>query len=601
MPGLAIIIDRGPKARNENQLNQMLGSMQHEPFYSSGTYSNEQAGLYVGWACHPGSYCDCMPIKNERGDRLLFFYGENHADASDFNRLRSHGNPLKKHDASYVLRLFEEKGYEFLTELNGWFHGVLLDLAKNEIIVFNDRFGMQRLYYHQSGDSMLYASEAKALLKVAPELRSLDARGFGEFLTSGCVLQNRTLFSGLRTLPAASVYMHDLGGLRKKGCYFKAETWENQAPLPEAEFDRKLKEVLPGIMDRYSKASLPVGVSLTGGYDTRLIMAFIDHQSQPMPCYTFGGMYRDCFDVKYARKVAKLCGCSHKALNLGKDFLDAFPKLAEKTVYISDGNLGASNAYELYLNKLARLEAPIRLTGSYGSEVLRGARAFKAVRPSQELIHPDFSGTINEAVTTFDEVGKCHNLTFSVYQQAPWFYYNRLAVEQSQVIVRTPFMDNDLINLMYQAPISGLSGKEVARNLIGQGNPKLVKLATDSGNGSRLWGWVSQFLFQADYCYKSGMPHWLERMHYLAGPFQPEKMIRGVHRFAHYRIWFRNELAPYIKDILLDSRTADRLYLNKPFIETMVRRHLKGDWNYTNEIEKVLTLELMHRLFIDRS
>ncbi len=600
MPGLAIIVDRGPKEKNEQKLNQMLRSMQHEPFYSSGVYVNEKAGFYVGWACHPGSYCDCMPIKNSRGDRLMFFYGENHADASEVNRLRSRGYPVQGQNAAYVLHLFEEKGYDFLKELNGWFHGVILDLTQNEIIVFNDRFGMQRLYYHQSGDSMLYASEAKALLEVKDELRALDPRGVGEFLSCSCVLQNRTLFQGVQTLPAASVYIHDLGSIRKKECYFHQEAWENQDPLPEAEFDRQLREIFPRVIQRYAGGNLPVGISLTGGYDTRLIMAFLDHQAQRMPCYTFGGMYRECFDVKFARKVAKLCGRDHKALNLGKDFLGDFARLAEKTVYISDGHLGAGNAYELYLNGLARKEAPVRLTGSYGSEVMRGARAFKAVRPSAELLDPDFSRSIDDAVVTFDEISKCHNLTFSIYKQAPWFYYNRLAVEQSQVIVRTPYMDKDLVNLIYQTPNSGLAGKELARSLIQFGNPKLASLPTDTGNASPLWGWFSQFLFKADYCYKSGMPQRLERIHYALGPFQPEKLIRGVHRFAHYRIWYRNELASYLRDTLLNTRAASRPFVNKAFIETMVRRHLKGNWNYTDEIEKVLTLELIHRVFIDR-
>lgn len=599
MPGLAVIIDRGPREKNEHALKQMLQTMQHEPFYSSGVYINEKAGLYVGWACHPGSYCDCMPIKNTKGNRLLFFYGENHADASDFNRLRSAGYPLQKHNAAYVLHLFEEKGYEFLKELNGWFHGVLLDLTQNEIIVFNDRFGMQRFYYHQNGDSMWYASEAKALLRVKEELRVLDPRGVGEFLSCSCVLQNRTIFRGVRTMPAASVYIHDLGSIRKKECYFAAEIWENQQPLPEAQFDQQLRELMPRVVGRYAEGALPVGISLTGGYDTRLIMAYIDHQAHPMPCYTFGGMYRECFDVKFARKVAKLCGRDHKALNLGQGFLDQFAPLADKTVYISDGHLGAGNAYELYLNNMARKEAPVRLTGSYGSEVMRGARAFKAVRPSPELLNPDFTKHIDDAVVTFDEISRCRNLTFSIYKQAPWFYYNRLAVEQSQVIVRTPYMDKDLINLIYQAPAAGLAGKELARSLIEHGNPRLASLPTDTGNASPLWGWVSQFLFKADYCYKSGMPNWLERIHHALGPLQPEKFIRGIHRFAHYRVWYREQLASYLKETLLNSRAANRPYINGKFIETMVLRHLQGNWNYTDEIEKVLTLELVHRLFID--
>jgi asparagine synthase (glutamine-hydrolysing) len=146
MPGLAIIINRGPKEENKLRLQQMVNSMKHESFYSTGAYDNENAGVYVGWSCQPGSYCDCMPIRNEKNDLLLFFYGEHHADPEDLQQLRCRGHSLPEDNAAYVLHLFEEQGCDFLKSLNGWFHGALLDLAKQEILIFNDRFGMQRLY-----------------------------------------------------------------------------------------------------------------------------------------------------------------------------------------------------------------------------------------------------------------------------------------------------------------------------------------------------------------------------------------------------------------------------------------------------------------------
>jgi asparagine synthase (glutamine-hydrolysing) len=95
------------------------------------------------------------------------------------------------------------------------------------------------------------------------------------------------------------------------------------------------------------------------------------------------------------------------------------------------------------------------------------------------------------------------------------------------------------------------------------------------------------------------MPQWLEQMHYWLGPFQPEKLFIGLHRFQHFRVWFRKELSSYVKEIVLDPRTATRPYFNKAFLETMVRRHLKGDRNYTNDIELVLTVELMHRVLLE--
>ena len=220
--------------------------------------------------------------------------------------------------------------------------------------------------------------------------------------------------------------------------------------------------------------------------------------------------------------------------------------------------------------------APVRLTGSFGSEVMRGARAFKALPPNNGFIHRDFRTNIDIAIATFNDVTKGNNVSFSVFKHAPWYYYNRLVIEQSQLVVRTPFMDNDFVGLFYRRPNSVTDGRKLATRLMERIAPSLAALPTDTGNCS-FWRqqWI-QFLFKADYCYKSGMPQWLERIHYLLGPFQPEKLIKGTHRFAHFRVWFRNQLAPYVREILLDPRTLRRPFFNRKYIEQMVIAYQRG-------------------------
>ena len=604
MPGLAGIITQNPGEENNNDVRAMLACIQHESFYSSGTYANGDAGVYVGWSCHEGSYCDGMPIKNREGDRLLFFYGENYADQEALNDMGTRGYAVT--DAGYVLSLYEEKGMDFLGELNGWFHGLLLDTRQNQVLLFNDRYGMQRLHVYEDADSLLFASEAKALLAVRSALRTLDPRGVGEILTCGCVLQDRTLFANLSTMPAGSAWTFGHRRLQKKSRYFQAKDWESQSLLEQEEIYDHLEALFGRVMTRHTASTSPIGFSLTGGLDTRLIMAYMAGRETRMPCYTFGGMYRDSFDVKVAREVAAACGFDHEVIPVGEAFMASFPTLAEETVYISDGCLSVCGAYELYLNRLARRIAGVRLTGNYGSEVLRSAGSFKPVHPTMELIHPDFHTYIHDAIHTWDGMTGGRNLSFRVFKQAPWYGYGRLAVEQSQVVMRTPFMDNNLVGLMYRAPEGVRSTDDTVLRLIERAKPSLVGIPTDRGlygrSGLMPSRWVhgfTEFQFKADYCYKSGMPQWMEQLHYLLGPLQPERWLIGRHRFAHFRVWFRRELAANVRDVVLDPGTARRPYVNGSFLETMVNRHIKGDRNYTNEIEKVFTMELVHRLFAD--
>ena len=115
-------------------------------------------------------------------------------------------------------------GYEFLEKLNGWFSGVLVDLREQKLVLFNDRYGVNRIYYHENADGFYFSSEAKALLKILPDTRQLNPRSLGEVLCCEAVLQNRSLFSGISLLPEGSAWVFSWGQPVKKKAYFKQES-----------------------------------------------------------------------------------------------------------------------------------------------------------------------------------------------------------------------------------------------------------------------------------------------------------------------------------------------------------------------------------------
>jgi asparagine synthase (glutamine-hydrolysing) len=612
MPGLVGIIGRGP-INNQIVLDRMLQSIRHEKFYSSGTFADELLGLSVGWAVHPRGFSDCMPIWNPTRTCVLFFHGEHHPDREQVARLAEFADMPIGGDARLVLRLYEQEGLRFLTRLNGCFQGILADLRCQQVFLFNDRLGMQRLYYADVGSSFVFSSEAKALLKICGALRRLDSRSVGEFLTCGCALENRTLFQEISTLPAGSCWTFQVDGSSnladgssKRARYFEAVEWEQQSSLPAKEIYEALPELIRSVVARHMSSGLPIGVSLSGGLDTRLIMAYLDDTNTGVSTYTFSGITRETYDVKIARSVAAACGRSHQVLSLNQEFLRNYPMLSARTVYMSDGGLGAEGAYELFFNQLARQVADIRVTGNYGSEVFRRVRQLGAFPPDRRMLNPDFAPQVDRAVATIAEYDKGHDLSFGVFCQAPWFGYGRLSIEQSQVIVRNPFLDNEFLRYMYRVPLELRNNSDLELHTIHQGNGQLLEIPTDRAERGR-YGKMSSFLdhawtwliFKADYCYKSGMPQWLEQIHYLMRPLTLEKLVMGLHRFHYYRVWFRQELASHVRDILLDPATRARPYFNHAFIEQMVARHIKGDRNYTDQIERVLSLELIHRLLVE--
>jgi asparagine synthase (glutamine-hydrolysing) len=434
-------------------------------------------------------------------------------------------------------------------------------------------------------------------------------KGLGEFLSCNCVLEYRSLFKNIFLLPGASAWEFKPAGSLNKCCYFKPDNWENQPWLEKEFFYEKLRETFAKILPRYFRANQKIGISLTGGLDTRVIMANMEMPPGKYPCYTFGGMYRDCYDVKVARKVAAACHQTHQVLPLDQQFLSDFQKYTEKTIYITDGYFDVSGSYEVYLNSLAREIAPIRMTGNYGGEILRGIEGkLKASPPDEKLFNADFNIHIQNAAETVAGLYKSssHPMTLNLFKEIPLFRNHGFVIEQSQLTPRTPCLDNDLVALMYRAPMGVRDDMELTLRLIADGSPALGAITSDRGFGgnkkfpfSILIEPYYDFLFKAEYAYNYGMPQWLAKIDYVFMFMHFEKLFFGRHKFAHFRLWFRDELADDIKSVLLDEKSLGRSYLNSKGVEEMVQGHTKGNRNYTTEISKLLTVELTQRLLIE--
>jgi asparagine synthase (glutamine-hydrolysing) len=596
MPGLVGIFTKKSRESAELELRRMVASMQHESWYVSGTWIDEALGLYLGWVERSEQCTRNTHTQEENGDLILAFSGE------EFSACEESGDVERQ---SYLLRLAEEDP-SFPKSLNGRFHGVVIDKKSGTATLFNDRYGMHRVYFHETGEAFYFAAEAKAILAVQPKLRSVDPQGLAEFVSCGCVLENRTIFKGIRILPPASAWIIRNSVVEKKGSYFDPQEWEGQTSLQPTSYYEQLRGVFSGNMPRYFGGPERIGVSLTGGLDSRMIMAWHKAVPNSLPCYSFGGMYSESQDVAVARRVAKMCGQKHEVITVGEDFLGQFPRYAERTVFLTDGCVEVKHAPDLYVNERAAKIAPVRMTGNYGGEVLRSVRAFKPVDPVQGLFDPSFSSHLKRAKEKYRSLVQVHPLSFAVFCQAPWHHYGLLSLEQSQLTLRSPYLDNEFVRTVFRAPQETLKNDEISLRLIGDGDPALRRLRTDRGIGGDLPYWAAalqraylEFTFKAEYAYDYGMPQAAVRVDHALSSFHLERMFLGRHKFYHYRAWYRDVLGNFVREILLDRRAISRPYLQRNAVESMIKDHLGGRRNCTTAIHKILTLEYIHRLFID--
>ena len=599
MPGIAGIISRKPVADAARLAEAMTAVMRHEDFYRTGTLADAELGVCAGWVALEDSFASGQVFQNEQKDVSLILCGECFADAATKNRLRINGHVLSETGGDWLVHFYEEQGELFFEKLNGLFSGLLLDRRRRKIFLFNDRYGVERIYWHETPEAFYFASEAKALLRVLPDLRGFDPEGVAQFLGAGCPFGGRTLFRGVQLLPGGACWTFENGGVRK-ATYFSPATWEALPKLSDADYEAQFRTTFQRILPRYFESGAKVGIALTGGLDTRMLMAGQPHDRDREICYTFTGPADRTMDDRVAARVAAACGLEHQLLRLQPDFFGGFAEHADRTVLVTDGSSGIMGAHEIYFHRQARPLAPLRLTGNYGSEIFRGVSTFKPLNLAPEMIAPGFLAAVNAAAGQLAATPK-NDHTFAAFQEVPLSLSGNLAAGRSQIAFRTPYLDNELVPLAYQCPDALQKSARPAMRLVKACSPALDRIPTDRGVISDRSGPAvffrrafAEVTFKLDYCSNAGLPRRLGLFNPIFKPVVKALSIAGMHKFLKYSTWFRAPLAPFVVERMAAAKTMSDGFLNGEALDRLWRAHLAGG-DFPSEINAALTLESVER------
>jgi asparagine synthase (glutamine-hydrolysing) len=605
VPGIFGVIELTPgrSEARESELvqigRQMRAAMRYEPHFASLAISYPAARAYIGrvalsdgiWNSHIEKVAQTGPVVLTTGDILT-------------SAESTLGTPafVSGDVAEQLANRFAETGHEGLADLPGIHAGLIVDGGTGRCLLFNDKYGRERLFVHIGHSRLLFSSEAKAILAVVPETRAFDRRGLAEFLSCGCTLGTSSLFRRIEVLEAATALTVEGSSIRRER-YFESRVLEQLTPASDNEFLEAFPAALNAAVNGYADHGPSVAVSLTGGLDSRMVMASLDRGRRTVPTYTFGSMYRTTADVSIAKQVAECCGQPHDVIELGTTFLNAFGAHLESAVYISDAYLGLSAAAELYVNRAARSVAPARMTGNWGGELMRGVRAFKWVEPkggflSTELFH--------EMHACRDELARApqHPISAALFQQAPMQGYGRNAIERSQLVMRHPFLADDVVRWLYRSPAKRREADDTAFAVIGR-RPELLGIPTDrgliAGQRSRMRKATREALVKAEYLTSHGAPSWLSRVSARLPDALLETRFLGVDKFQHFRYWTRRDLAPFVRDTLSAAKHGDLgRWFEMSRVSSMAADHVSGRANYMDEIDKLLTLAVAQKtLFVE--
>jgi asparagine synthase (glutamine-hydrolysing) len=340
-------------------------------------------------------------------------------------------------------------------------------------------------------------------------------------------------------------------------------------------------------------------------------MAYTRPAPESIPCFTFGDEYNASHDVRVARKIAKACGQKYEPIYLGKKYLDTYPERLQEGIYITDGLANATNVDGLYLNRLVREYGITKVTGKFGSQVFGSISALRDRSPTEGLVEHDFTPMLADAAKRFDFLCGGNDLSNIIFKEIPWYWSGYTVAELCHVTVRSPFLDNELIALRYRAPQYYISSRKFHFNAIYSKAPDLAVFRTDMGEyGANTpmhllpKKWLIYLSNMASKAYNwdrmpYGLHHIVPRFDGILSLLGIDKPLRNITFFRHYRIWFRQELADFIQDVLLDPKTLGRAYWNSKILQKIVLDHIAGRRNNLAEIRKVLTLEMIERSLVE--
>ena len=216
-----------------------------------------------------------QPMVLDDGRCVIAFNGEIYNFRQLRRALEAAGRRFRtESDTEVVLQLYDRDGPAMVERLRGMFALAIWDAPRRGLLLARDGFGIKPLYYADTGGTLRFASQVKALLAGGGVDTAPSPAGRAGFFVWGCVPEPWTLFEHIRCLPAGSTMWVDKGGPRPPACYFDVGAeLARAAEAPRACTHEQLRAAVVDTVRHHLVADVPVGAFLSAGLDSATVVA----------------------------------------------------------------------------------------------------------------------------------------------------------------------------------------------------------------------------------------------------------------------------------------------------------------------------------------
>ena len=369
--------------RNESvepaTIRRMTGTMVHRGPDDEGYFISGPLGLGFRRLSIIDLAGGHQPMSDAEATVWVIFNGEIY----NYRELRA-GLQGKSHqfrtnsDTEVIIHGYKEWGTEIFNRLNGMFGLAIWDVKKKRLVLARDAMGIKLVYYQIASGQLTFGSEIRPILAAQASKPGLDPVALGLFLRFRYTPSPLTVFQGIRKLPPGTMLIIEGGKSEQQRWYdFTPTPFPTPKEKEEAAFE--LLELYRGAVKRHLLSDVPIGILLSGGLDSGLLLGLMNEQGGPWPAYTIS--YGDSFEddeLTDAAETAALFGARHVAVKLDRaEFERSLPKIVE----CLEEPIAASSIVPMYfVSQRARQDVKVALIGQGPDELFGGYKRHLGVR-----------------------------------------------------------------------------------------------------------------------------------------------------------------------------------------------------------------------------
>ncbi len=622
MCGIAGIVSEDVNDHIEaGTIRQMCQAIVHRGPDDEGIFVSHGAGLGMRRLSIIDVAGGHQPIFNEDRSVWIVFNGEIYNFPELRPELEARGHKFNTNsDTEIIVHLYEEMGAACVTKLRGMFAFALYDQRRGKLLIARDRLGKKPLHYAVVDGRLLFGSEIKSILAVAPDLARLDRQALLQYMYFGYILDPLTAFSPIRKLPPGHLLEFERGELRIQP-YWDVPQYGTYSPASEEECLSEMEKRLAEAVRIRLISDVPLGALLSGGTDSSIVVALMARaSSEPVKTFSIGFKQADFNEAPYARLVAKKFRTDHHELILEPDIVGTVEKL---TSSLEEPFGDSSMLPTYYISCLARQHVTVALSGDGGDEVFAGYDRYRT------SLHDRSFPWLPDWTRNFYRNHIHHRLPYKVPGRSlaysislPWNerYAEDVSLQplfREMGLLSGEFLreakEESPLNVLHaclerapaQDPLSRLLYLDTKTYLPGDILTKVDRMSMLTSLEVRVPILDHLFLEWA----ASLTPEWKMRgskQKYILKKLAErvgvprEVLHRPKQGFALPLVhWTRHDLKDMILTVLLEPRTLQRGYFNPKAVRQLLDEHFQKRRNHSGRIWRLLAFELWHRNFLE--